>query len=69
MTNAQYAKFLNDTGVGNDGKSTSTHTALLCESYGSYDWGLHYDTEAKQWVPVSGYENYPVIFVNWDGAN
>ena len=69
VTNAQYAKFLNDTGVGNDGKSTSTHTALLCESYGSYDWGLHYDTEAKQWVPVSGYENYPVIFVNWDGAN
>ncbi len=69
VTNAQYAKFLNDTGVGKDGKSTTTKTALLIESSGSYDWGLHYDTEAKQWVPVSGYENYPVIFVNWDGAN
>lgn len=69
VTNAQYAKFLNDTGVGKDGKSTTTKTALLIESSDSYDWGLHYDTEAKQWVPVSGYENYPVIFVNWDGAN
>ena len=69
VTNAQYAKFLNDTSVGKDGKSTTTKTALLIESSDSYDWGLHYDTEAKQWVPVSGYENYPVIFVNWDGAN
>ena len=69
VTNAQYAKFLNETGVGENGKSNTTQTELLYASSGSFDWGLHYDAEAKQWVPVSGYENYPVIFVNWYGAN
>ncbi len=69
VTNAQYAKFLNDTGVKEDGRSTTTQVELLYASSGSCDWGLHYDAEAKKWIPVSGYENFPVIFVNWYGAS
>lgn len=69
VTNAQYAKFLNDTGVKEDGRSTTSQVELLYASSGSYDWGLHYDTDAKKWVPVSGYDNHPVIFVNWYGAS
>ena len=69
VTNAQYAKFLNETGVKDDGKYSTTKTELLYESSGSCDWGLHYDSDAQKWIPVPGYDNYPVIFVNWYGAS
>lgn len=68
VTNAQYAKFLNETGVKDDGKSATTKTVLLYASSGSSDWGLHYETSAEKWVPAPGYDNYPVINVNWNGA-
>lgn len=68
VTNAQYAEFLNVTGVKEDGKSATTKTVLLYESSNSSDWGLHYDASAEKWAPVPGYDNYPVINVNWNGA-
>lgn len=68
VTNAQFAAFLNATGVKGDAKSSTTKTELLYESSGAYDWGLHYDDDAQKWIPVPGYDNYPVIFVNWSGA-
>ena len=69
VTNAQFAEFLNATGVKDDGKSSTTKTELLYKSSGSCDWGLHYDSDVQKWVPVPGYDNYPVIFVNWYGAS
>lgn len=69
VTNAQYAAFLNDAGVKSDGKSTSTQTVLLYASSNSTDWGLHYDSTTETWVPVAGYENFPVINVTWYGAS
>lgn len=69
ITNAAFAKFLNDKGVGRDGRyaagSYPTQT-LICASSGIQDWGLHYTT--GKWVPAAGYENHPVIFVTWHGA-
>ncbi len=38
---------------------------IVTSTYGS-DFGLHYN--GKQWVPVAGYENNPVIDVTWYGA-
>lgn len=69
ITNAQYAVFLNAKGIGSNGIYAAgmypTQT-LITESSGSNDWGLHYSN--SQWVPVAGYENHPVINVNWYGA-
>lgn len=34
--------------------------------YYDQDWGIHHIK--GKWVPAEGYENHPVIFVNWFGA-
>lgn len=69
ITNAQYAAFLNDAGIGSDGRwagGSYSVQELIKASRGSADWGLHW--ENGTWVPASGYENHPVIYVTWYGA-
>lgn len=70
ITNAQYAIFLNSKNIGKDGKyATGTYSSqvlILESSLASYDWGLHFT--GGKWIPVSGYEDYPVIYVTWYGA-
>ena len=69
ITNAQYAAFLNAKSIGSDGKYAAgayPTQQLIYASSGSYDWGLHYNT--NKWEPVAGYENHPVINVTWYGA-
>lgn len=73
ITNAQYAAFLNTKGIGSNGLyATGTYPtqALIYDSgtqdSGSYNWGLHYT--AGKWVPATGCENLPVIYVTWYGA-
>ena len=69
ITNAQYAAFLNAKSIGSDGQYAAgayPTEALIYASSGNYDWGLHYT--GSQWVPVAGYENFPVINVTWYGA-
>jgi sulfatase modifying factor 1 len=69
VTNAQYAAFLNAKGIGSNGLYAAgayPTLALIFASSGSYDWGLHYNT--NKWEPVAGYENNPVINVTWYGA-
>jgi len=69
ITNAQYAVFLNAKSIGANGLYTGgtyPTKVLISPSQGISDWSLHYT--AGQWVPVSGYENHPVIYVTWYGA-
>ena len=69
ITNAQYAAFLNAEGIGNPAMAevgSYGSQTLLTASSDSYDFGLHWNTE--KWEPVSGYENYPVVYVTWYGA-
>lgn len=69
ITNAQYAAFLNAKGIGSNGiyaAGAYPSQPLISASSGSTDWGLHYTN--NQWVPVTGYENNPVINVTWYGA-
>ena len=65
ITNAQYAAFLNAKSIGSNGsyatKGYGTQTLIYAHS-----WGLTYS--GTQWVPVTGYENAPVINVTWYGA-
>ena len=67
ITNAQYAAFLNAKGIGSDGIWAAAPVyptqALI---YANTSWGLTYS--GSQWVPVTGYENAPVINVTWYGA-
>jgi len=71
ISNAQYAAFLNaksidSTGIWATAAAYPTKT-LIYASSDNYDWGLHYN--GTQWVPVTGYENAPVINVTWYGAS
>lgn len=60
VTNEMYARFLNEMGNQAEGGAnwydTSSSGALLKQSSGS-------------WRPVSGYEDHPVAYVTWYGAN
>jgi formylglycine-generating enzyme required for sulfatase activity len=69
ITNTQYANFLNAKGIGSNGLYAAgvyPTQVLIYASSGTFDWGLHYTS--GQWVPVAGFENHPVIKVNWYGA-
>jgi formylglycine-generating enzyme len=69
ITNAQYAAFLNAKSIGSNGLYAAgayPTQPLIYASSGNYDWGLHYS--GSQWVPVAGYEAFPVIYVTWYGA-
>ena len=67
ITNTQYAAFLNAKSIGSDGIWAAAPVyptqALI---YANTSWGLTYS--GSQWVPVTGYENAPVINVTWYGA-
>ncbi|GHV57000.1 hypothetical protein FACS1894182_04770 [Bacteroidia bacterium] len=72
VTNAQYAAFLNANNIGSDGKWASgsyPSQRLVSASSGSYNWGLNWDSGNSKWVPASGYDNHPVIYVTWYGAD
>jgi formylglycine-generating enzyme required for sulfatase activity len=70
VTNAQFAAFLNDAGIGQDGKmpndSVGVYDSKVWQS-GQYPWGLTWNTSSNKWEPCSGYDNYPVP-VSWYGA-
>ncbi len=67
ITNTQYAAFLNAKSIGSDGIWAAAPVyptqALI---YANTSWGLTYS--GSQWVPVTGFEDAPVIYVTWYGA-
>ena len=66
ITNAQYAAFLNAKGIGSDGKYAAGVYPTQALIYANSSWGLTYI--GSQWVPVTGFEDAPVIYVTWYGA-
>ncbi|GHU56310.1 hypothetical protein FACS189411_06630 [Bacteroidia bacterium] len=72
VTNAQYAVFLNANHIGSDGIwASGSYPAemLIRASGGNSNWGLNWDGVNNKWVPASGYDNHPVIYVTWYGAD
>ena len=67
VTNTQYCEFLNAAGVGQDGKWSNYNSSeqLIC----SYSCGVKYNSEVGKWEPQDGYENHPVVYVTWYGAD
>ena len=66
VTNAQFAEFLNSRNIGSDGKYITADYDSQVLIY-TYSWGVIYSD--NKWAPQSGYENYPVVYVTWYGAN
>lgn len=74
ITNAQYAAFLNATGIGSNGQGSVTYykdnftTTVTENQIFIYlnSWGVMHDGSA--WKAQTGYENHPVINVTWYGA-
>jgi len=72
VTNAQFAIFINEKGIGQNGKWSGgnyPNQTLIKDSSGNYNWGLNWNSTESKWVPVSGKENHPVIDVTWYGAD
>lgn len=67
ITNIQFATFLNDAGVGEDGKlATGLYPdQKLIEPYAR---GLAWTAE-EGWQPAEGYADYPACNVSWYGAD
>jgi len=65
ITNEQFSRFLNATGVPSSGQDYVSgygfHTLVQ-----AYQCGVQYD--GKKWHPATGYDNYPIIYVSWQGA-
>ena len=71
ITNAQFCAFLND--YGSDKVKSGKYAGQTMITYsnirfdGEHDFGIH--KEGNHWVPAKGYEETPVIYVTWYGAN
>jgi formylglycine-generating enzyme required for sulfatase activity len=65
ITNEQFCRFLNETGVSGSGQgNVSGHgVQTLIEEH---DWGVKYVNGS--WQPATGKANYPVVKVSWYGA-
>lgn len=61
VTNAQYAAFLNDRGIGTPAVWMDSPTLVSAHS-----WGVTHD--GSKWNAQEGYENHPVVAVSWYGA-
>ena len=66
ITNAQCAAFLNAKSIGSNGRYAAGAYPTEALIYANTSWGLTYS--GSQWIPVTGYENAPVINVTWYGA-
>lgn len=62
VTNLEYAKFLNAYGSNLVKSGAYQGEKMIYE----YKWGLK--KEGSKWIPESGYENHPVVYVTWYGA-
>lgn len=75
VTNAQFAMFLNDAGVGEDAMfqaegEDESHSMCYDSTQrdsGKFNFGVNWNGSA--WVPATGYEDHPVIYVSWYGAS
>lgn len=64
-TNAEFAQFLNSKKIGSDARYAAGAYPNEPLVYAS-DWNIQFS--GGQWVPVSGYQNYPINHVTWFGA-
>lgn len=68
VTNIEFCTFLNSKGIGQNAIYNSHQ--LLCASDtaygGSHNQGMVFN--GTEWVPVTGFDYYPAIYISWYGA-
>lgn len=72
ITNNEYLFFLNSVGVGADGiyDTDEYGKVALITNDNDYPYTLKWDKNESRWtLKAEGYENYPVCYVSWYGAN
>ncbi|MCD4794505.1 MAG: SUMF1/EgtB/PvdO family nonheme iron enzyme [Bacteroidales bacterium] len=67
ITNKQFCLFLNDYGYKVKDKDNEKEKTISYSNNEERDWGIHRTDSG--WHPAAGYENHPVIYVTWYGAN
>lgn len=68
ITNEQYCSFLNVNEISATAKwNQASIDTSQCLIYNDAS-GINYDLATKQWRPVNGKENFPVVSVTWFGA-
>lgn len=75
VTNAQFAAFLNAVGVGEnalyqaegDSEPRSMCYDSATRESGKYNFGVTWN--GTEWAAAEGYDEHPVIFVSWYGAD
>ncbi|MDP4276752.1 MAG: formylglycine-generating enzyme family protein [Bacteroidota bacterium] len=68
VTTTQFAQFLNSRKVGSGG-TCMTHNGTSYTLIHTNAKSLYYSTDSTRWYPQKGYENRPVTFVSWYGAD
>jgi formylglycine-generating enzyme required for sulfatase activity len=63
ITNAQYAIFMNSASVNSDGKHNGKKLINVSDRF------VQVEYKNGQWKSKAGFENYPMIFVTWYGAD
>lgn len=70
VSNAEFASFLNAKKVGPDaiyrGGLFPDKELLNYDASWFEPWGVYYS--GNSWIPYTGFENYPIVFVTWYGA-
>ncbi len=67
ITNKQFCVFLNDYSYKVKDKDNESEKIISYSNNEERDWGIHRTDSG--WHPAAGYENHPVIYVTWYGAN
>jgi len=72
VTNRNYVKFLNETGIGNEKGSDRFHWVVTRDDLQSNErkdwWITEIGHERGKFIAFEGFEDYPVITVSWLGA-
>jgi sulfatase modifying factor 1 len=69
ITNTQYCFFLNTNMIGSEGSNALGTFPGLGLIVSNKDYGCVWNSSQSKWIPVSGYENHPVVSVTWYGAD
>ncbi len=63
ITNSQFAQFLKEYGSDKVKRGEYKDQTMIYE----YKWGVK--KEGDRWIAQKGYENHPIVYVTWYGAN
>lgn len=68
ITNSEYILFLNENGIGKDGKFNMEEYGEQVMVESDKTWGMKWNSTTSVWESAKGRENSPAVMVSWFGA-